>query len=262
MKISPIFTNFFLFHCVAYCTVSVCFPNRSDYALPTMAQSAMRALCMQPHRPFRFFDKLYFHPTIPSNRVLATNVVPCFDAFLVHVLSLNHVPVIFSWNCCSLVLVSACVCARAQDFCADHKSRLGALETHREVARAVTAAHATLQKAQTALTDAMQVCACVVRVILFLGMNCFCLVCLCEINARLCVVFSVSMSRRVVLVFPSTNLESIFSSRFQLGMLPRLALLSSARTNECTFSLFGCTRTHALRPTGADRPSSNPCSRR
>jgi hypothetical protein len=45
----------------------------------------------------------------------------------------------------------------SQDFCTDHKSRLSALEQHREVARAVTAAHATLQKAQTALTDALQV---------------------------------------------------------------------------------------------------------
>ncbi len=48
----------------------------------------------------------------------------------------------------------------SQDFCTDHKSRLSALEQHREVARAVTAAHATLQKAQTALTDALQVCVC------------------------------------------------------------------------------------------------------
>ncbi len=56
----------------------------------------------------------------------------------------------------------ACVrglfCLALQDFCTDHKSRLSALEQHREVARAVTAAHATLQKAQTALTDALQVC--------------------------------------------------------------------------------------------------------
>ena len=37
-----------------YFSLSVCCFRRSDCALPTMEPSAMRALCMLPHRPFRF----------------------------------------------------------------------------------------------------------------------------------------------------------------------------------------------------------------